>query len=193
MVALKKKPKARKCTDHRTDSLTAHAAKVVASVIRRRSEKKIEDLLREDQFGFRKGKGTRDAILMLRIITERTLYIGKEICICFIDCQKASYRAKWTKLLEILKKTGIDWCERRLISKLYMDHSDKEWLDQGMTKSVKIGRGVRQGCCLSPLLFNLCSEYVTQEALEGLGDFKAGGQIISTVRHADDLVLLAKE
>jgi hypothetical protein len=45
---------------------------------------------------------------------------------------------------------------------------------------------------LSPLLFNLCSEYVTQKALEGLGDFKVG-QVISTVRYADDLVLPAKE
>jgi hypothetical protein len=62
-----------------------------------------------------------------------------------------------------------------------------------VTKSVKIGRGVREGCCLSPLLINLYSEYVTQESLEGLGDFKVGGQIISTVRYADDLVLLAKE
>jgi hypothetical protein len=42
-------------------------------------------------------------------------------------------------------------------------------------------------------LFNLYSEYVTQEALEGLGDIKVGGQIISTLRYADDLVLLAKE
>jgi hypothetical protein len=54
MVALKRTPKARKCTDHRTISLTAHAAKVVASVIRRRSEKTIEEVLGEDQFGFRK-------------------------------------------------------------------------------------------------------------------------------------------
>jgi hypothetical protein len=46
---------------------------------------------------------------------------------------------------------------------------------------------------LSPILFNLYSEYVTQEALEGLGDFKVAGQIISMVRYADDLVLLAKE
>jgi hypothetical protein len=44
-----------------------------------------------------------------------------------------------------------------------------------------------------PFLFNLYSEYVTQEGLEGLGDFKVGGQIISMVRYADDLVLLAKE
>jgi retron-type reverse transcriptase len=169
------------------------AAKVVASVIRRRSEKKIEDVLGEDQFGFRKGKGTRDAVGMLRIMLEQTLEIGEEIYICFIDWQKAFDHVKWTKLMEILKKTDIDWRERRLISKLCMDQSVKVWLDQGVTKSVKIGRGVRQGCCLSPLLFNLDSEYITQEALEGLGNFKVGGQIISTVRYADDLVLLAKE
>jgi hypothetical protein len=62
-----------------------------------------------------------------------------------------------------------------------------------VTKSVKNGRGVSQGCCLSPLLCNLCSEYVTQEGLESLGDFKARGQTIRTVRYANDLRLLAKE
>jgi hypothetical protein len=74
-----------------------------------------------------------------------------------------------------------------------MDQTVKVWLDQGVTKSVKTGRGVRQGCCLSPPVFNLHSEYVTQEALQGLGDFKVGRRIISTVRYADDLALLAKE
>jgi hypothetical protein len=53
---------------------------------------------------------------------------------------------------------------------------------------VKFGRRVRKGCCLSPILFNLYSEYLTKEALEGLGDFKIGGQIIHTVKFADDLV-----
>jgi hypothetical protein len=58
---------------------------------------------------------------------------------------------------------------------------------------VKIGRGVRQGCYLSQILFNLYSKYLTKKTLEGLGDFKIGGQIIFTVKYADDLVLLAKE
>jgi hypothetical protein len=66
-------------------------------------------------------------------------------------------------------------------------------LNREETSSVKTGGGVRQGCCLSPILFNLYSERLTKEALEGFGDFKIGGQIINTVKYADDLVLLAKE
>ena len=120
MIALKKKPQATKCSDHRTISLIAHTAKIVAKILRRRIEKKIEDVHGEDQFGFRRGKGTRDAIGMLRIISERTLEIDEELSVCFIDCQKAFDRVNWTKLMQILKKIGIDWRERRLISNLYM-------------------------------------------------------------------------
>ena len=68
MIALKKKPQATKCCGHHTISLIAHTAKIVAKIIRR-IEKKIEDILGEDQFGFRRGKGTMDAIGMLRIIS----------------------------------------------------------------------------------------------------------------------------
>jgi hypothetical protein len=161
MTALKKKPKAQNA------ETIAHAAKIVARILRRRIERKTEDALGDDQFGFRRGKGTRDAIGMLRIISERTLVIDEELCACFIDWQKAFDRVNWTKLMQILKGIGIDWRERILISKLYMEQRVKIRLDQGVTRSVKIGRGVRQGCSLSPILFNLYSEYLTKEALEG--------------------------
>ena len=95
--------------------------------------------------------------------------------------------------MQILKGTGIDWCEKRLISNLYMTQSIKVRMNQGETRSVKTGRGVGQGCCLSLILFNLYSECLTKEALEGFGDFKIGGQIFHTVKYADNFVLLAKE
>jgi len=56
------------------------------------------------------------------------------------------------------------------------------------TRGVKIGSGVRQECCLSPILFSSYSKCLTKEALEGFGDFKIGGQIIYTEKYADDLI-----
>ena len=130
---------------------------------------------------------------MLRIMSERILEVDAKLCVCFIDWQKAFDRVNWTKLMQIRKGTGIDWRERRFISDLYKTQSVKVRLIRGETRSVKIGRGVRQGCCLSPLLLNLYSECLTKGALEVFGDFKIGGQIIHTVKYADDLLLLARK
>ena len=62
---------------------------------------------------------------MLITISERTLEIDEELCVCFIVCQKAFDRVNWTKLKQILKGTGIDWRERKFIKNLYMAQSVK--------------------------------------------------------------------
>jgi hypothetical protein len=69
VIAFKKKPKATKCNDHCTVTVIAHTAKIVVRILRRRFERKIGDLFGEDQFGFRRGKGTRNADGMLRTIS----------------------------------------------------------------------------------------------------------------------------
>ena len=79
----------------------------------------------------------------------------------FYVWQKVFDRVNWTKLMQILTRTGIDWRERNLISKLYMSQRVKVRLDRGETRSVQIGRSVRRGCCSSLILFNLYSEYIT--------------------------------
>jgi len=87
----------------------------------------------------------------------------------------------WSKLMQILKETSINWSKRRLISELYMDYSVEVQMNQGETKSVKIGRVVvRQGCYLSQILFNLYSKYIAKAAVERFGNFQIGGQIICT-------------
>ena len=77
-----------------------------------------------------------DAIGMMRIIAERTLEIDEELCIFFIGWKKAFDRVNRTKLMQILKRTSIDWNEGRLISKLYMDQRVNVRLDRGETRSV---------------------------------------------------------
>ena len=61
--------------------------------LRGRTERKVEDISGEDQFRFRRGKGTVDAVGMLRIISEGTLETGEEFCVCFIDWQKDQINA----------------------------------------------------------------------------------------------------
>ena len=73
-----------------------------------------------------------------------------------------------------------------------MGHRVKLRLNQGETDCVKIGRGVRQGYCMSPILFNLHGEYLMKDALTEVGDFKIGGRIINKVRFADETAIIAK-
>jgi len=71
--------------------------------------------------------------------------------------------------MQILKRTSIDWRERRLISKLFMDQRVKLRVDRGEIKSVQIGKGARQGFCLSPILFKLFKNALPRKLWMGLG------------------------
>src|SRR6218665_4154008 len=101
-----------------------HASKIVLTILTRRIATKAEEFLVKNQFGFRKGCGTREAIGVMRMLCERRLEHDKELYICFVDFEEAFDRVKWTKLWHILKTIGIDWRDRRLISNLYLQ---QEW------------------------------------------------------------------
>jgi hypothetical protein len=66
-TALQNKLKATKCSDHSTNSFITHTAKIVARILRRKTERKIEDVLGQDQSGFRRERETGDATGMPRI------------------------------------------------------------------------------------------------------------------------------
>ena len=88
------------------------------------------DTLGGEDFRFKREKGSTDKTGILRIISAQTPETDEELCACFIHWQKASDRVNWIKLMQIMKKTSIDWRERSLITKLYMDQSVKVRLDQ---------------------------------------------------------------
>ena len=102
MIPLQKKSNACECKDHRTVSLISHASKIILRILTQTIEAKAKDFIGKPQFGFRKGRGTREAIGVMRMLSERSLEHSNELCVCFVDFEKAFDRVKWTKLLDIL-------------------------------------------------------------------------------------------
>ena len=119
----------------------------------RRLESKVDLFLGRDRYGFRKGLGTRDAIAAMRVLYKRSLEYNKKVYVCFVDYENAFERVDWTKLMEILCNIGVDYMDRKLIWNLYKGQSAYVRVVDSYSAACEIGRGVRQGCSLSPLLF----------------------------------------
>ncbi|KAI5746244.1 hypothetical protein M8J77_001423 [Diaphorina citri] len=96
-------------------------------------------------------------------------------------------------MIDILKKTGIDEKDLKIIISLYWGQSETMRIDGETTEAVKIERGVRQGCVLSSLLFNIYSEQIFKEALEGEEEgITINGERLSNIRYyADDTIVFA--
>ena len=149
-------------------------------------------VLSKSQFGFRKGCGTREAIGVMRVICERSIEHGNDVFICFVDFEKAFDRINWVLMLKMLRNIGVDWKDRRLIMNLYMNQKAVVKIQQDCSDESEIGRGVRQGCCISPLLFNIYAEAMMMEAMEGIEEgVKIGGNLLKDVRFADDQGMIA--
>jgi len=191
MIPIPKKANATDCSDFRTISLIPHVTKILLRIITKRIEGRIEDYISRTQFGFRKGVGTRDAIGVMRMVIERSLENGNEVYVCFVDFEKAFDRVKWAKLMEVIKKVGVDWRDRRMLAELYTKQEVLVRVNGELTEPGKIGRGVRQGCLVSPLLFSIYAETMMAECLEGMdGGVRVGGDMVQDVRFADDQAMV---
>ncbi len=95
------------------------------------------------------------------------------------------------KLIDVLRKYEIPSEEIRIISSIYWNQVAYVRTNKGMSKQISIKKGVRQGCILSPVLFNLYSEELINEALEDEEGVKLNGIGITNIRYADDTILIA--
>ena len=146
------------------------------------------------QAGFRIGRGTRDQIANIRWIVERTREFQKNIYFCFIDYAKAFDCVDHNKLWKILKEIGISERLTCLLRNLYAGQEATVRTGHGTTNWFQIGKGVCQGCILSPCLFNLYAEYIMRNAglEEAQARIKTAGRNINNLRYADDTTLMAE-
>ena len=146
------------------------------------------------QAGFRKGRGTRDQIANICWIIKKAREFQKNTYFCFIDYSKASDHVDHNKLWKSLKEMGLPDYLTCLLRNLYAGQEATVRTGHGTTDWFKIGKGVCQGCILSPCLFNLYAEYIMRYS--GLDEAQIGIKFarrnINNLRYADDTILMAE-
>ena len=123
---------------------------------------------------------------------EKAREFQKNIYFCFIDYAKAFDYVDLNKLWKILKEMGIPDHLTSLLRNLYAGQESTVRTGHGTTGWFQIGKGVHEGCILSPCLFNLYAEYIMRNA--GLDEAQAGikiaGRNINNLRYADGTIIM---
>lgn len=192
-VTIPKKSNPKECGDYRLISLMSHTLKIFLKILHHRIYRLCEDRISDEQFGFRGGMGTREALFCMRTLLQKSVEFRKNIYVCFIDFEKAFDNVPHTQLFQCLDSIGLDSYDVRLLKNLYYNQTARVKVEQEVSEKVPIKRGVRQGCVMSPMLFNVYSEAVFEGALkyrhEGV---KIGGEVINNIRYADDTAIMAE-
>ncbi|PIK60804.1 endonuclease-reverse transcriptase [Apostichopus japonicus] len=196
IITLPKVPGTQDCSKHRTISLLCHASKVLLEVIRNRLAHFVMPQIAEEQFGFVAGKGTTDAILTIRNIIEKTVKTqDQQLWLMLVDYSKAfdtvNHAVLWKTLLDYGTPKHLVW----LLERLYSEATGVIRVEDDHTDQFPFEKGVRQGCIVSPLLFNACGEAILRQVKETLDERSGsivGGRAIWNIRYADDTTLIAR-
>ena len=193
-IPIPKKGSAKDCSNDCTIVLISHASKVMLKIQQARLQQYVNRELPDVQAGFRNGRGTRDQIANICWIIEKAREFQKNIYFCFIDYVIAFDCVDHNKLWKILKEMGIPDHLACLLRNLYAGQEATVRTGHGTTDWFQIGKGVCQGCILSPCLFNLFAEYIMRNAGldEEQDDIKIAGRNINNFRDVDDTILMTE-
>ena len=180
--------------NYRGVTLMDTAYKIYANILNERMKKEVEKKLGEGQFGFREGRGTIDAIYILNYVANKEISKKKgKIYAFFVDLKAAFDRVDRVKLGEALKKTGMKEQLRERIMETYRETKNIVKIGNRKSEEFWTKSGVRQGCPMSPMLFNVYLMDLEEEMRkEQTGGVVVGKEKLWSISYADDIVLLAK-
>jgi len=137
-----------------------------------------------EQVGFRQGRGTRDQITNLRTLMHKAREHQQRLYMCFVDFKKAFDSIFHDKLWVTMMDMGYPLHLIDLLAKLYRKQLAKVTIAGTLSEWFCVKKGVRQGCVLSPYLFNILAEMVMRETIDGFqGRLQIGGRMITNFRY----------
>ena len=194
-ILIPKKGNAKECSNYLTIALISYASQEMVKILQARLQQYVNCELPDVQARFRKGRGARDQIANIRWIIEKAREFQKNIYFCLIDYDKAFVCVDHHKLWKILQEMGIPDHLTCLLRNLYAGQEATVRIEHGTTDLFQTGKGIRQGCILSPCLFNLYTEHIMRNTLldEAQAGIKIAGRSINNLRYADDTTLNGKK
>ncbi|MBM6549358.1 reverse transcriptase family protein, partial [Streptococcus dysgalactiae subsp. equisimilis] len=197
IIPIYKKGDRSSCENHRGISLVSIASKLLAGIILRRLSSAREQTTRENQAGFRPGRGCVDHIFTLRQILEHRHTFRRPTISVFLDLKAAFDSVDRTVLWRCLSVKGVPEKFISLIQSLYQNSRSRVRAYGELSPEFTTTSGVRQGCPLSPFLFNFVIDMILEIALSscensGIQLFP-GGSVLSDLEYADDVVLLSED
>ena len=212
LVPIHKKGSQSDCNKYRGISLLSVPSKVFTKIISNRLKPHVELLLRENQCGFRKGRGCNDQIYTLQSLMKKAREFHQPLYVCFIDLRKAYDSVNRDTLWAVLQQCYHLPEKLLIIIRVMHDQSTAAICAYGKSsEEFAVTSGVRQGCVLAPTLFNMFFDAVIRMVIdnhleEGRGvrvvfhpDAKLIGDrkkmtletLISDLEYADDMALMS--
>ena len=183
-IPLPQKGDLKQCENYRTVVLVSHPSKIILERIRLKTETGTRE-----QSRFRQGRRTRDQITNLRILMQKTREHQQQLCMCFVDFKKAFDSISHDKLWVTMVDMGYPLHLIDLLAKLYRKKLAKVKVVGTLSHWFRVQDS---GCVLSPYFFNILAEMVMMETLDAFQcGLQIGGRIVTKVRYADDIILLA--
>ena len=187
IITLPKKGNLQLCQNYRAISLISHPSKVMLRILNR-LKPQAEEIIKEEQAGFRAGKSTTEQIFNLRVLCEKYPQHQQSIYHVFVDFKKAFDRVWHAALWATMNLYNINDNLIRAIECLYNKATSAVYYDNNIGEWFQTTIGVRPGCLLSPTLFNIFPEKIMADAFEDHeGPVSIGGRAITNLRFADDI------
>ena len=143
---------------------SSHTLVIMLKILQAKLQQYMNRELPYVQAGFRKIRGTRDQIANICWVMEKQESSRKTSNFCFIDYGKAFDCVDHNKLWKILKEVELPDHLTCLLRNLYAGQEATVRIGHGITDWFQTGKGVCQGCILSPCLFNFYAEYIMRNA-----------------------------
>ena len=149
-----------------------------------------ENLLNECQLGFRPKKSTRTGVFTLSMVIQKIKKERLPGVLSFIDLKAAYDSISREKLFESMDRLGLGGRFQQLIGSLYRNDKIVFEVNGSATKPLYLKQGVRQGCNLSPTLFNILMKGVADKIQATGKGINLGGRILTILLYADDICII---